>query len=211
MVIPSENKKILTDLGLAEKYSWDRPARIPQPEWISSHAACTAILGNKESFKVTWGKTIEFLMRHDDYPYGKDFMLSGDGSPNAASRKMMGAALYRQKWEAEVKSLYEDITVKLLQKNAYKIAGINQVDIVRDIANPAQVHFCANVFSLPLKTESNPRGIFSESELYMIMAGVFACIFYDVDPAKSFPLRQTARQVTQHLGQLVMANVEIVN
>lgn len=67
------------------------------------------------------------------------------------------------------------------------------------------------MFSLPLKTESNPRGIYAESELYMIMAVVFTCIFYDVDPAKSFPLRQTARKVTQQLGQLVMANVEAIS
>lgn len=211
MVVPSENKKILTDLGLDHKYSWDIPARIPQPEWISSHSACTTILGDKERFKVTWGETIEFLMNRDGHPYGKNFMLSGDGPPNASSRKMMGAALYRQKWEAETKAFYKDITLKLLKENSYKLAGVNQVDIVRDIANPAQVHFCASVFSLPLKTESNPRGIFADSELYMIMAGVFACIFYDVDPAKSFLLRESARQATQQLGQLVMANVEIIS
>lgn len=211
MVIPSENQKILMDLGLAEKYSWNRPSRIPQPQFINSHAACTAILGNQVDFKVTWGDTIEFLMHNSGQPYGKDFMLSGDGPPNAASRKMMEGVLYREKWEAEVKKFYENITVELLRRNSYKVAGANQVDIVRDVANLAQVHFCASVFSLPLKTESNPRGIYAESELYMIMAVVFTCIFYDVDPAKSFPLRQTARKVTQQLGQLVMANVEAIS
>ncbi|KAL2003634.1 hypothetical protein VTN02DRAFT_3018 [Thermoascus thermophilus] len=211
MVIPSENKKILTDLGLAEKYSWDKPRRTPLPQLISSHAACTYILSNKDDFKVTWGETIEFLMHNSGQPYGRDFMLSGDGPPNAASRKMMGGALYRKKWEAEVKKFYEDITVELLRRNSYKVAGVNQVDIVREVANLAQVHFCASVFSLPLKTESNPRGVYAASELYMVMAIVFACIFYDVDPAKSFPLRQAARKVTQQLGHLVMANVEAVS
>lgn len=135
---------------------------------------------------------------------------AGDKPPNAASREMMGAALYRQKWETEVKKFYEDITLQLLRQHSYKIAGVNQVDIARDVANLAQVHFCANVFSLPLKTEAHPRGIFTESELYMIMAVVFTCIFYNADVAKSFQLRQIARTVTQQLGQLTMANVELV-
>ena len=150
-------------------------------------------------------------MHNHDAPYGKDFMLSGDRPPNAASRRMMGVALYRDRWESEVKKFYEEITLKLLHRNSYKIAGVNQVDIVRDVANLAQVHFCADVFSLPLKTESNPRGIFTESELYQMMALVFTSIFYDVDIAMSFELNQGARMVSQQLGQLTMANVELVD
>ncbi|PYI02221.1 heme peroxidase [Aspergillus sclerotiicarbonarius CBS 121057] len=211
LVIPSENKKILESLSVAQEYSWDRPSYTPMPPFINSNPACISILGDQETFKVTWGEKIEFLMHHKNRPYGRDFMLSGDRPPNAASRKMMGSALYRDKWESEVKRFYEDITLKLLHKHSYEVAGVNQVDIVRDIANLAQVHFCANVFSLPLKTESNPRGIFAESELYEILAIVFASIFYDVDVGRSFQLDQGARAVTQQLGELTMANVEFVN
>ncbi|XHG01181.1 hypothetical protein AWENTII_004579 [Aspergillus wentii] len=210
LVIPSENRKILTDLGQVDKYSWDRPSYTPMPRFINSHAACVSILTDQEKFKVIWGKKIEFLMENHDQPYGKDFMLSGDRPPNAASRQMMRLALYRDQWESEVKKFYEEITLKLLHQYSYKIAGVNQVDIVRDVANFAQVHFCANVFSLPLKTESNPRGIFTESELYTMMAAVFTSIFYDADIAKSFQLNQAARKIAQQLGQLTMANVELV-
>ncbi|KAL6238146.1 Psi-producing oxygenase A [Aspergillus navahoensis] len=210
LVVPSENEKILKNLGVAEKYSWDKPSRIPHPIFINSHAACMSILNDQETFKVIWGKKIEFLMRRDKHTYGKDFMLSGDRPPNAASRKMMGSALYRDKWEAEVKRFYEQTTLQLLHRNSYKLAGVNQVDIVRDVANIAQVHFCSSVFSLPLKTESNPKGVFTESELYKIMAAVFTAIFYDADIGKSFELNQAARIVTQQLGQLTMANVEII-
>jgi linoleate 8R-lipoxygenase/9,12-octadecadienoate 8-hydroperoxide 8R-isomerase len=73
-----------------------------------------------------------------------------------------------------------------------------------------QVHFCASVFSLSLKTDSNPRGVFTELELYQIMAVVSTSIFYDVDVSKSFQLNSTARQVTQQLGELTVANVELV-
>ncbi|KAI2887316.1 hypothetical protein CBS63078_10725 [Aspergillus niger] len=211
LVIPSENKKILEKLSVAQDYSWGRPSYTPSPQFVSSNAACISVLNDQEAFKVTWGSKIEFLMRHNNHPYGRDFMLSGDKPPNAASRRMMGSALYRDKWESEVKRFYEDITIKLLRQHSYQLGGVNQVDIVRDVANYAQVHFCANVFSLPLKTESNPRGIFAESELYEILALVFASIFYDADVGTSFQLNQTARDVTQQLGELTMANVDFVN
>ena len=115
------------------------------------------------------------------------------------------------RWVLEVKSFYEDITLRLLHRNSYKIAGVNQVDIVRDVSNIAQVHFASSVFSLPLKTDQNLHGVYTESELYTILALVFTCIFYDGDPTKSFPMRQAARTLTQQVGKLVEFNVQFVN
>lgn len=211
LVVPSENQKILSSLRLGDKYNFDRPSFHPMPKLINSHAACKAILADQEAFKVTWGKKLEFILHRDGHPYGREFMLSGDRPPNAASRKMIGNALYRDKWREEVRKFYEDITLQLLRRKSYKVTGANQVDIARDVSNLAHVHFCASIFSLPLKTESNPRGVFTEVELYQIMALVFTCIFYDVDVSKSFQLKQASRQVAQQLGELVMANVELVD
>lgn len=67
------------------------------------------------------------------------------------------------------------------------------------------------MFSLPLKTEDHPRGVYTEQELYMVLAVLFIGIFFDLDPAKSFPLRMAARAVTQQLGKLVELNVNSVN
>jgi linoleate 8R-lipoxygenase/9,12-octadecadienoate 8-hydroperoxide 8R-isomerase len=211
MVIPSENLTILESLGTASKYSWDRPTRIPPLKFITSYAAAKAVLENKKDYKVTWGEPIRFLMELDSKDFGQNFCLSGDLPINLKSREMMKKALYRNTWEKEVKAFYEDITLKLLHQKAYKIAGVNQVDIVRDIGNLANVHFLANIFSFPLKTEDNPIGVYSEQELYLVMAVVFTSIFFDADPAKSFPLRQASRKVAQQLGQLTLLNVEEVS
>ncbi|GBF61841.1 psi-producing oxygenase A [Trichophyton mentagrophytes] len=210
-VTPWENSKILSDLGIARKYSWDKPGRMSPAVMINSHSACRTILGNKRDFKVTWGETIEYLMKRDGCPFGKDFMLSGDRPANSVSRRIMHDALYIDRWCEEVRAFYKDTTIKLLHRKAYKLAGtINQVDIVRDVINMAHVHFCAAVFSLPLKTEENPRGVYTEKELYDIMALVFMCIFCDIDPAKSFALHEAARENSQTLGRLVMTNVELI-
>lgn len=42
------------------------------------------------------------------------------------------------------------------------------------------------------------------------MAAVFICVFFDLDPPKSFPLRQKARAATQALGKIVKLNVQSV-
>lgn len=208
---PSKNREILTKLEIDDQYNFDEPALIPPLTFITSHKAARHILNNQEDFKVTWGSAIKYLMHNDGKAYGSDFMLAGDDPPNAKSRGLMHKALYHDKWNEEIKKFYEEITLKLLHQKSYKLAGVNQVDIVRDVGNLAQVHFSADVFNFPLKTDMRPNGFFSEHELYLIMAVVFICIFFDADPAKSFPLRKAARTATQLLGEAVQHMIEPVH
>ena len=145
MVIPEENHVILSKLEQVDKYDFSRPAPIQSPTPITSYAACKSILDNQQDFKTTWGKAIKFLMHNSGKEFGADFMLSGDTSVNAESRCVMGAALYWDKWHHEVEKFYKNITLNLLREKSYKVAGANQVDIVRDVGNLAHVHFAAEV------------------------------------------------------------------
>lgn len=140
----------------------------------------------------------------------KDFMLAGDGPKNTSSRNMMSKALYVSEWDKEVRSYYSSKTKELLAEKGAKIAGFNQVDLIRDVGNLAHVHFCSELFMLPLKTDERPYGIFTEAELYLIMSSVFALIFFDVDPAGSFPLHVKARKATHLLGDVVEKNVHAI-
>lgn len=211
LVVPGENEVILTKLGKHNMYNFDKPTIIPAVTLVTSYRASASILSNQENYKVTWGKAIRFLMQNDGKQFGADFMLSGDGAVNAQSRDMMSKALYRDEWYNEVRNFYEKTTLDLLHDHSYQIAGVNQVDIVRDVGNLMQARFAAEVFSLPLKTKENPRGVYAESELYIIMALVFTCIFFDGDPAKSFPLQQGSRKVTQQLGAIMQGLIEPIN
>jgi hypothetical protein len=66
------------------------------------------------------------------------------------------------------------------------------------------------MFNLPLKTKENPKGIYYEDELYTVLSTIFTCVFFDIDPVKSFPLREAAKAVATQLGQLIEANVKSV-
>jgi linoleate 10R-lipoxygenase len=99
-----------------------------------------------------------------------------------------------------VRDFYSWITLKLLREKSSKVAGVNQVDITRDVGNLAHTHFVAEVFSLPLKTDRHPRGVYSEFELHQVMEAQFILLFFDVDPAKTFPLALKVREVIQQLG-----------
>lgn len=214
MTVPSEMKKVLTDLGKADKYSFDRPGKIPPLQMVFSYNAAKQVTEDDETFGVTWEKAFEFLMG----PPARDFMLAGNGPRNAQSRKLMESAIYlgesarniprgNEEWLQQVRGFYKAMTRKLLAQKSYTIGKTNEVDIIRDVGNLAHVHFCAEMFALPLKTEEFPDGVFTEYQLYLIYAAVFTCVFFDMDPEYSFPLRQNARAATKELGKLIETEV----
>ena len=214
---PDGMREVLTTLGKAHKYSFYRPKPIVQPTIIFSYDAAKKILDDRDAFHTACGPATEFLVGNA----AKNFMLSGDGPANARSRELMENALYlggssrtpptgNEKWLKAVREYYEEITTDLLKDRAYKLAGVSEVDIIRDIGNMTHVHFAAELFSLPLKTEDFPHGIFTEKQLYLIMAAVFACVFFDLDPPKSFPLRQQAYDTVQLLGAFMQLQVSTI-
>ncbi|KAK7569898.1 heme peroxidase [Phyllosticta citricarpa] len=205
MTVPSEMERCLKDLGTAHKYSFKRPERIGMPNLVFTYKTAEQVLSDKEAFHVTWGPAMEFLMGKP----AKNFMLAGDGYENLESRKMMSKALYVSDWVKEVKTYYLQKSRELLKEKSYKLGdSLNQVDIIRDVGNMVHVHFAADLFSLPLKTKEHPYGVFTEHELYLILAGVFIVVFFDLDPGSSFPLREKAHDATQKLSQLVQLKVQ---
>ncbi|THC88806.1 hypothetical protein EYZ11_011744 [Aspergillus tanneri] len=207
MTIPSENKVIMTDLGREQDYSWDRPAFIPPRINIFAYPNVRYILGDKDMFRVTWGEATGYVFGQRGY----DFMLSGDTSFHGSQRQTMSQSLYRDQWNKHVKEFYIATTRRLLAEKSCNLGNVNQVDITRDVGNLAHVHFAASVFSLPLKCQKHPHSIFTEHEMYQIMAAIFTAIFFDVDPSKSFMLRHKAREAAQKLGAVVEANVKKIS
>lgn len=205
LTVPSEMKNVLTTLEKAHMYNFDKPQHKAHPQLIYSYECAEKILGDKATFHVTWGPAMEFLMGKP----AKNFMLAGDGYENMESRKMMSEALYIKEWQNEVKKYYLTKSEEMLKQKSYKLGGgLNQVDLIRDVGNLVHVHFAADLFLLPLKTEKNPHGMFTEHELYMILAAVFTVVFFDLDPGSSFPLRQKGKKATESLGKLVELKVK---
>lgn len=207
LTIPSENLKIYTALGNADQFDFQPPQFVRPRIPITSYQATKAILNDPTNFKVTWGAGFDYIME-------APFMLSGDGQKFHEMRKFVAERFYSEdiNWKAEIKQFYREITVKLLRQKAYHIVGANcyQVDAVRDIGNIAQTIFAADVFNLPLKSEDNPKGIYTEQELYMILCAMFICIFFDMDLSQSFPMRHAAYTAVRQYGSVVEAQVKAI-
>lgn len=206
MVVPSETKMILTNLGRVQNFSYDRPSLIPSRINITSYEGTQYVLENQDKYKVVLSEGCQFLMDAG----GSRFMLSGNLPLHASQKVCMQDQPNKGDWHSHIKAFYSEITNRLIKEKTYKLAGQNFVDIIRDVGNVGPVYFVSRLFNLPLKTKENPKGIYTEHELYMVLAVIFNCVFSDIDPVKSFPLHQAAKAVATQLGKLIEANVKLV-
>ncbi|CAG8008328.1 unnamed protein product [Penicillium salamii] len=194
MTIPSENREIMKDLGREQDYSYDRPTFIEPRVNLASHQSAKLVLENKTDFRPCWGRSMSELF--------------GKGEFDTKQREAIGKALNTEEFPKLVKSFYTDITQRLLTEKTGRLGKINQVDITRDIGNLAHVHFASTIFGLPLKTEQNPQGLFTEHEMYMILSTIFNALFFDIDAPRSYALNRAATAVSTQLGQVVEATVK---
>lgn len=71
----------------------------------------------------------------------------------------------------------------------------------------APLHFASTLCYLPLKTDENPDGVYSEEELYKVLSGLTIYVFSDSDPTKSFARRREVRASIAKLCKIVEENV----
>ncbi|KAL0938207.1 linoleate diol synthase [Colletotrichum truncatum] len=209
MVIPSENQKILHDLGRYEQFDYSKPQRMPKRVNIQSYRGAQHVLNSKDKYRVIWNEGLEYLMAQN----GKSSKLPEDDHGHKALIERVDAQLYKGDWSVNIKNFYANMTEQLLREKSYQLgaqtAKQTHVDLVRDVGNLVHVHFASQVFNLPLKTSKNRKGVYSEHEMYQILAALFDCIFFNVDQVKSFPLRQEAKRVATELGKVIERNVKL--
>lgn len=218
-VTPNENQKIHKGLGTSGQYSWEPPRRHPNLVIIKSYKAVSKILDNPKDFRVPYADPITLITDKDDGTVlARDFCLAGDGKANTANREYIAKCLYpaRKPWQDEVKNFFAVTTDRLLKQYGYPVPQTlltihtREVDIIRDVVALATTNFAATLWSLPIKTEHTPRGIYSEQQLSLILLAIFSAIFFDSDIANSFKLRTQAREAAQQLGKLMELNAEVV-
>ncbi|TAQ83976.1 hypothetical protein B7494_g7707 [Chlorociboria aeruginascens] len=207
-VIPSESIKILKSLNRAHKYSWDLPSLKPQLTAIKSYASCRRILEDTNNWKCISGEAISVLRTPPDKGHRENICLSGDEK----IRRLLIRPLYPTHWTLQINDFCTQTTLSLLSKYSYPVPGTKnkQVDLIRDISNLAFTHIASALFNLPLKTEDMPRAVYTEQEMYSVLASLHEAVYFEMDTAKSFEIRESAKILMQRLGKIIQVHVESI-
>ncbi|KAF8209473.1 heme peroxidase [Mycena galopus ATCC 62051] len=189
---PQKMKDSLTKQGIAANYTFTRPVPAPQPKVLSTFTGIKYVFNDPTRFPTVYD------MKGLGNGYG--FMLCFDqATKHDPDRALALHALFPTESSlSQYRTWYRDSVTQLIKERSWKYDGVpgNYIDIVKNVINVTSVHWAADrLCGLPLKTKDNPRGLYTEQEVYDMFSTLFTLTFLSIgDNEHGFSLRWAATQ-----------------
>ncbi|KAF8519048.1 linoleate diol synthase [Hysterangium stoloniferum] len=209
LMTPEAMEKNLTKLGIADKYSFDRPGRAPGPHIVESYAAVNSIVRDRATFHTPYVPRVQQIF--ENHASGYLASLNDPEQHKADSELLINSLGNDASAMEKAEQFYFDTTQALIKQKSFTLSGSAgySVDLVGEVLNLVPVHFAATAIAgLPLKTETTPRGIYTEHELQQMLRDVFSYVFFEVEAAKKMRAEHFAGLHTQELLGYIKTNVK---
>ncbi|XXH00292.1 hypothetical protein Hte_006634 [Hypoxylon texense] len=188
------NLAIAKELGTIAQYTDEDPKPPRKSVVVFSTDSIKQVLGNHKQYVVPWLPAVNSL-----FPGKKDlgwFMLAGDGPANIADRENMKKAMSKvPNLHGAVHEFIERVGKQLIDKETFTLKkGLNQIDLIRDIAIPLNAQLLADLFYFDMRSDENPDGTLSAAELYRHLLNIRIWGVNNNDPAQSWNRRRRAQE-----------------
>ncbi|KAI6090870.1 heme peroxidase [Hypoxylon rubiginosum] len=194
MYTKKANLAIAKEIGTLAQYTEEDPKPPRKSVVLFSTASIKQVLGNHKQFVVPWLPAVNAL-----FPGKKDlgwFMLAGDGPANIADRQNMQNAMSKvPNLHGAVHAFIENAGRRLIDKETFQLKqGLNQIDLIRDIAIPLNAQLLADLFYFDMRHDENPDGALSAAELYGHLLNIRIWGVNNNDPAQAWNRRRRAQE-----------------
>jgi cytochrome P450 len=194
MYTKSANEKIAKEIGTFDQFTLDDPKPPAKATVLVSSSAIKQVLGNPKQYVVPWLKPLNNL-----FPGKKDFswfMLAGDQPQNYKHRTDFSKAMSKiPNLHDAIHEFVERQGAKLIQKESFNLKkGLDQIDIIRDVAIPLNTQLLADLFYFDLRTDENPDGKLGVAELYRSLLDIRIWGVNNNDPAQAWNRRRRAQE-----------------
>ncbi|CAM1509632.1 Fc.00g033710.m01.CDS01 [Cosmosporella sp. VM-42] len=194
MYTKKANEAIAKEIGTLDQFTLNDPKPPPKPIVIFTSAAIKQTLGNPKQFVVPWLQPLNSL-----FPGKKDvswFMLAGDEPRNFAHRASITKAIGKiSNLHGAVHQFIERVGRQLIEAGTFTLKkGLDQMDLIRDVAIPLNAQLLADLFYFDLKTDENPDGTLSSTELYRRLLDIRIWGVNNNDPGQAWNRRRRAQE-----------------
>lgn len=230
---PHQTKANLEHLGIQSEYDWRRPSTRPKWTTLTKYDELKQVLGdNGQRLSSVYGTALDEVT-HAKQPSIMSYLRLGDtpkGRDSAAD--ILELALFPPHWAQTALVDLGDVTKRTLEAQAFEYGKSKfRVDLVGDVAVPVVVEYLADSFGIPLKTKSNPLGLFTVDGLYDALTDLYAFVYLECvfpfllsssspsrtrtdpfflpparsfDPTVAFKLRDRARKHSELLRGIIL-------
>ncbi|KAI0897973.1 heme peroxidase [Annulohypoxylon nitens] len=208
MYTKKANEKIAKEFGTIDQYTLDDPQPPRKSIVIYTSEAIKKTLGQPKLFVVPWLPALNTL-----FPGKKDFswyMLAGDEQRNFDDRATTLKAIQKiPNLSTAVNKFVQRVGFELIEKERFTLKeGLDQIDLIRDVAIPLNTQLLADLFYMDLKTDENPNGSLGVAELYGKLLDIRTWGVNNTDPAQSWNRRRRAQE---GLDTIMKANRKLID
>ncbi|KZT36643.1 heme peroxidase [Sistotremastrum suecicum HHB10207 ss-3] len=206
---PSATAANMKELGCYEKYDYSRPQPGQKVKLVRTMQGISQVFGDPIRYKVPYTRDLNYLTENAGM-----FLIFDDEAKHNNDRKLAMHALFPDGEAMErYRQYYRAQTEFFLKSKSYKLSLPNgsprYVDIVQNVINMTSVHWaCDQLCGISLKTEQNPRGIFSEQEAYDMFMILFTCVFENTDAEHGWFLRETAKKASEVVNKFIRSSLQ---
>ncbi|KAF8500049.1 hypothetical protein BU17DRAFT_72152 [Hysterangium stoloniferum] len=189
---PEAMEKNLTKLGIADKYSFERPGRAPGPHIVESYAAVNSIVRDRATFHTSYVPRVQHIFENRASGYLAS--LNDPVQYKAYSELLINSLANDASALEKAEQFYFDTTQALIKQKSFTLSGSAGygVDLVGEVLNLILVHFAATAIH----------------ELQQMLRDVFSYVFFEVEAAKKMHVEHFAGLHTQELLGHIKTNVK---
>ncbi|KAF4623505.1 hypothetical protein D9613_002388 [Agrocybe pediades] len=174
---PAHMKKSLTKQGIQDKYTFDLPIPQPVPKILNTLTGIRNVFNDSTKFNVIYEK----------FGYGSILMFDDIGQHDKDRQMIMHAIFPDKASVTEWANYFAKMVSNKIKESSFSYDGVpgKYVDIVKGVLYPAVAHVSAErITGIPLKTKENPNGIYTELEMFDMLAVLFTNTFLVFDKSE---------------------------
>jgi hypothetical protein len=201
---PEAAKGILKQNKAIEKYDTTRPPSDRDIISIQTQQGCKAVFEDRDSFRVMYQAAIR------NCTDGHDFLIGWDEEKKHNERSaVLHKVFFEEGFEKNCSDFFATNVRKLIQQNSLSFSkGRRSIDIVRDVTNITPILWLAERFALPLKTQEQPKGLFTIHQAFEIYLVLFMYQSFNILPVNEWKLRDGAMKAAVPLRKVFEAHLK---
>ncbi|KAG0709341.1 heme peroxidase [Suillus ampliporus] len=199
LVHPERMEGYLKKLDKLDGYSLARPKPCEPATTVASYVEVGEVLRNTEKFVP------EYVGHAAEVIKGKGFFTASENGVEE-QKQFISALAPSPEAIAAIGTYFYNKTKELIEQHSFTLIGkkIRGVNIVRDVLKFVPLHWAANeIAGIPLKTKQNPLGVFTEAQLFDMLAEIYQFIFLEVEAANYMPMKLRVKEHVQELTCLI--------
>ncbi|KAI0778881.1 heme peroxidase [Trametes elegans] len=198
---PTVTQTNLKNLGILDSYDIKRPVPQPESKIVNTVADIASVLGAPQKYQTFESKVFAST--------ASEFSIVAN-VPEQRKIALTQALFPSQDAFATHKAWFGKTVRELIKDHSFKMDGVpgSRLDIIGNVVNLAPVHWVSKfILGISLKTEKNPKGIFTPHEVNDMLQLVFSAAYLNAVPENNWSSSRRASYFTQILTQFVEKNL----